>query len=216
MGNAFSDYGTFAHQLLEKWAKGELELWQLPLEWEAGYDQAMRHYFPPFMRGYDEKARLMGATYFAQFDGFPGYDVVSAERKFRVPIGDYEFDGIADLVLRDKNDGTLMVVDHKTKSAASMKKEMDTFRHQLYIYAEHVRQQYGEYPKTLCFNMLKSCELITEEFDPQRMDETIKWATETIDKICMDFTYESMPEDFHCRFLCDVRNQCPDCPIKGV
>lgn len=183
------------------------------MEWEAGYDKAMTHYFPPFMRGYDEKARAIGAAYFAQFNGFPGYDIVSAERKFTVNIGPYPFDGIADLVLRDQKDGSLMVIDHKTKSAVSMRKSIDTYRHQLYIYAAHVKDQYGEYPKKLAFNMLKSCEMIIEEFDEARMQETIDWATQTIDAICMDFDYPAQVDDFHCRFLCDVRMQCGDCPI---
>lgn len=158
LGNAFSDFGLFTHELLERWAKGELEPWQLPLEWEAGYESHMTHYFPPFMRNYDTKARELGAKYFASFDGFPGWSIVSAEKKFRVNIGPYPFVGIADLVLRNNETGKLMVIDHKTKSTDAMKRDMGLFRHQLYIYAEHVKQEYGEYPETLAFNMIKTNE----------------------------------------------------------
>lgn len=212
-GNAFSDYGTFAHQLLDRWAKGELEPWQLQIEWEAGYEAAVTHDFPPFMKGYREKARVMCSEYFGKFDGFPGYDIVSSERRFTVPIGPYEFEGIADLVLKSKEDGSLMVVDHKTKSPDSMRKELPKFRNQLYIYAAHVKHEYGEYPKTLAFNMLKTGELITEQFTEEQMKRTEEWAITTVDNICMDVEYIYQQDDFHCRFLCDVRAQCSHYPI---
>lgn len=212
-GNAFSDYGTFAHSLLDRWAKGELEPWQLQIEWEAGYDAAMEHDFPPFMKGYREKAKVIVSNYFASFDGFPGYDIVSSERRFTVPIGPYTFEGIADLVLRNKEDGSLMVVDHKTKSADSMRKELDHFRNQLYIYAAHVKNEYGQYPKTLAFNMLKTGELITEQFTEEQMKKTEEWAVSTVDAICMDVDFPYQTDDFHCRFLCDVRGKCIHCPI---
>lgn len=165
------------------------------------------------MRNYDEKARAMGANYFASFDGFPGWTVVSAEKRFRVNIGAYPFVGIADLVLRNNEDGKLMVVDHKTKAPDAMKKGMNLFRHQLYIYAEHVRQEYGEYPATLAFNMIRTGEMITEDFDEERLAETVRWAADTIEAICLDFDYEPRVDDFHCRFLCNVRGTCPNCPV---
>lgn len=183
------------------------------MEWEAGYDTAIVHDFPPFMKNYREKARVVCSNYFASFDGFPGYDIVSSERRFTVKIGPYDFDGIADLVLRDQKDGSLMVVDHKTKSTESMKKDLPRFRNQLYIYAAHVKDQYGEYPKKLAFNMLKTGDLLVEEFNEEQMQATIEWAVSTVDTICMDIDYNYQQDDFHCRFLCDVRGQCVHCPI---
>lgn len=212
-GNAFSDYGTFAHSLLERWAKGELAPWELQIEWESGYDAAVTHPFPPFMKNYDSKAKALGSAYFASFNGFPGYDIISSERRFTVPIGPYEFDGIADLVLRNQADGSLMVIDHKTKGASSMKKDIKLYRKQLYIYAHYVKQEYGEYPKTLAFNMIKTGELISEPFSMERMNETTDWVVSTIDAICTDTEFLPNPDAFHCQFLCDVRAQCPHVPI---
>lgn len=185
----------------------------MPIEWQKGYDSAITHYFPPFMKNYREKAREQGEAFFSSFDGFPGYDIVSTERRFVIKFGPYDLEGVSDLVLKDKIDGSLMVIDHKTKGASSMRKDMDLFRHQLYIYAAHVKQQYGEYPKLLAFNMIKTCELIKEEFTLEQMRKTEEWVISTIDDICMDMEYLPSVEEFHCRFLCDVRSQCENCPI---
>lgn len=212
-GNAFSDYGLFTHSLLDRWAKGELEPWQLPIEWEAGYEAAITHYFPPFMKNYDEKARQLGRDYFASFDGFPGYDIVASEHRFTTLIGPYPFDGIVDLVLRDQKDGSLLVIDHKTKGLSSMQREFDLFRNQLYIYAAHVKEQYGEWPSKLAFNMIKTGNLLVEEFSEEQMQKTIDWAVSTIDKICMDFEFAPNVENFHCRQICDVRSQCDEYPM---
>lgn len=185
----------------------------MQIEWEAGYDAAVTHDFPPFMKNYREKARGMCSEYFGSFHGFPGYSIVASEHRFTVPIGPYEFEGVVDLVLRNDEDNSLMVIDHKTKSPDSMRREMDKFRNQLYIYAAHVKDEYGEYPKTLAFNMLKTGELITEQFSEEQMKATAEWAITTVDNICMDMEFAYQQDDFHCRFLCDVRAQCVHCPI---
>lgn len=212
-GNAFSDYGTFAHTLLEKWAKDELGTWQLESEWESGYRQAVTHSFPPYMKNYSAKAYEEGRQFFSSFSGFPGLEIVSAEKLFEVNVGRHKFTGIADLVLRDELTGGLVVIDHKTKGAASMKKDYSTFIHQLYIYALHVKQDYGEYPELIGFNMIKPRTMIWEAFDPAKLETTIQWADSTIETIENDMDFNPCPDNHRCRFICDVRGACPHCPI---
>lgn len=212
-GNAFSDYGNFAHHLLEQWAIGEIDAENLPFEWDAGYDKAINHYFPPYMKGYREKAYLLGADYFSLFSGFDGYEIVSAEETFNVDIGPYPFTGIVDLVLRDGKTGEFMVVDHKTKGESTMKKDLDLFSRQLYIYAAHVKEKYGKSPDTLAFNMIKTSQLITQPFLPEKMEETIQWATDIIDEISMATDFAEKPTPHFCRYICDVRSGCPHVPI---
>ena len=38
IGNAFASFGTLVHELLEKYAKGEAELWDLPQMYEWMFD----------------------------------------------------------------------------------------------------------------------------------------------------------------------------------
>lgn len=175
------------------------------MEWDIGYDDAVTHAFPPFMKGYDEKARRMGSQYFSSFQGFPGYDVVASEERFTVSIGAYRFKGIVDLVLRNK-DG-LFIVDHKTKSPSSMQKDYSLFRRQLYIYAQYVKDKYGEYPARLAFNMIKTGKLIDEPFSMAEMKDTVEWAEAIIDEINMCEDFEANTSS-RCRILCDQRKQC--------
>lgn len=219
-GNAWSDFGNLCHKLLEQYARGELSLFQLPEEYENRYRSAVVHNFPPFPKGYPEKTYQQGLDYFTNFEGVAdGYEILSAEEKFEIPIGDYTVIGISDLVLRDKETGELTVIDHKTKSPASMKHDYPLYQNQLYLYAEHVRLKYGQYPEWLQFNMIKDpASPFMERFDLNQMEATKKWFVEQIDRIYLDDTWDATQAqkikegkgDFYCRWICPVFGYCSD------
>lgn len=170
----------------------------------------MTHSFPPFPKGMPQKYYEAGLKYFESFDGFgDNYEIMSAEEKFELDISGYTFVGIADLVLKDKNTGGLVVIDHKSKSANSMKKELDTYRKQLYIYAAHVYQKYGVYPEKLMFNMFKEGNFIEEVFDKDMYDQTMQWVVDTIENILFETDWEAKTDGYFCKFVCSVLDSCP-------
>jgi len=208
--NAFSEYGTLAHSILEEWADGFLTAEELPLEYERRYGSVVTSWFPPFPKGYAQKAYDQGLDYFRGFNGFgEGLEIVSAEKKYITKIGQYTFSGIVDLVLKDK-EGNFIVYDHKTKSAASMKKEMDLYRRQLYIYARFVYEEFGVFPKTIGFNMIKTNEVIEETFNKEKYDETMAWVEQTIDSILMENEWGTCKSDYFCKFICGLMGHCPE------
>ena len=222
-GNAWSDYGTLVHEILEEWAQGKLKDGELAQAFDERYDRAMVHAYPPFPKGYEEKSRLQAMDYFTNFKGFgePGqFEVVSAEEKFTVKIGSYNMVGISDLVLRDTNTGKLTVIDHKTKSPNSMKHDRAMYTNQLYIYALHVHQKYGEWPERIAFNMIKDGgTLLGEMFDEAHLQKTLEWAEETIDNIYLEDDWiakraeavaakEKGAGSFYCEWICPVYGYC--------
>lgn len=215
-GNFFSDYGSFGHELLEKWAKGELETFALASEYDDLYNLSVIHDPPPFPKGMSERYFEAGARYFENFDGFGDqWDILDVEEKFSIQIRGHEFLGIADLVLRDKNTGKITVIDHKSKSKSSMEREIDTYRHQLYIYAMFVKQKYGVYPEKIAFNMFKEGYVIEETFDPAQLEKTEDWIEATINEILADTTFQPTPNNYFCHYLCGVSGFCGSCPPKN-
>lgn len=177
--------------------------------YEEGYDEAVVHRPPPYPKGYAEKTYELGKAYFENFKGFGDeWKIVSAEEKFEIDIGGYPFVGISDLVLEHKETGELMVVDHKTKSAASMKKEKDTYVRQLYIYAAHVKKKYGKFPKIMRFNMIKTGEYIDEEFDQKKFDDTMQWVVDTIESILLEREWNINVNSYFCSQICGGRDYC--------
>lgn len=209
-GNGFSDYGTFCHKLLEEWALGQCPDFALAEEYQNRYEANVTHAFPPFPRGMEQKYYEQGLAYFENFQGFGDqYEILTAEERFEVDIGGYTIVGVADLTLRDTGTNEIIVVDHKSKSKTSMKRDMQVFRMQLYTYAAFVKQRFGVFPNELMFNMFRDGDFIRETFDPAMYEKTCRWIVDTIHEIeqCKDWIISS--SSYFCRHVCSVFDACP-------
>ena len=212
----FSQYGTLMHSILEQYYKGDLPLFCLADEWRDRYENEVIMTPPPFPSGFGDKNYALAVDYLENFNGLPdGYEVLAVEKKFVINISGYNISGVADLVVRGP-DG-IEVWDHKTKSDASMKKEYQLYRNQLYLYAIWVHQAYGEWPARICFNMIKSMSMISEEFDEAQAYITEQWFVETIEQIeeC-DFLEgwttciknDERREPYFCKWICSNNQSC--------
>lgn len=215
-GNYFSDYGTWAHQLLEQYAKNNIPCFALAEAYQEGYDEAVSHRPPPFPKGMAEKYYEAGLRYFETFDGFGDeWEIAvidekpAVECRFEIDIGGYPFVGVADLVLKHKETGEIMVVDHKSKSKNSMDKEIGVYRRQLYVYAEFIRQKLGVFPSILRFNMFKEGYFIDEPFDIEAHNETMDWIVDTIESILLESEWKVSKSSYFCKFICSVLDDCP-------
>ena len=217
----FSEYGSLMHSILEQYYKGDLPEFCLADEWRSRYESEVIVAPPPFPKGFGEKNYNAAIQYLENFEGIPdGYKVLSVEKKFVLDIGGYPVSGIADLVLCDTAlQPDIIIVDHKTKSMASMKKEYQIYRMQLYLYAIWCKQEYGVYPKTLRFNMVKDMVNIDEPFDEAMVDVTKKWFIDGIHAIeeCDIFESwttcigdEETKEPYFCKWICGCNTSCDD------
>lgn len=216
--NFFSEYGSFAHKLLEGYFKNEIPQFLLAEEWSSGYEEAVKCPPPPFPRGYGEKAYNAGLEYFETFDGFGDeWETISVEEKFVINIGGYKMVGIADLVLRNKETGEYWIIDHKSKSASSMSKDLQTYRHQLYIYAMWLKEKYGVYPAKLSFNLFKEKKMVDEIFSEDQIEATTQWVLGLINRIETCDLFEDWAtcikddaerEDYYCKNICGCNDRC--------
>ena len=208
--NSYAEYGLLCHSLLERWAKGELMSFELADAYETEYDEAVKHYFPPFPKGLAGRYYDEGLQYFRSFDGFGGdMEILSVEDKFELDIRGNRFVGIADLVLRDRNTGDITVIDHKSKSMNSMKKAQYENTRQLYTYAAYVKERFGAFPTLLRFNMFRYGVNIDEPFSMKRYEETMDWIERTIAEIRAEREWKVSSSSYFCRFICSTRLYCP-------
>ena len=194
IGNAFSDWGSFMHSLLEQYFKGELEFFELSQVYVSAYGENAKCDFPP-NKYCDLKDRYFraGKEYLDEFDGlFEDYQIVGVEQKVKIDIEGRPFVGVIDLLL-EKN-GDYVIVDHKSKSSFKSKKELAEYARQLYLYALYVHHRYGKWPIELIFHMVRSGgELIKVPFIKEECDEAERWFLQTIDKIYEDVHFQSRP-----------------------
>lgn len=212
--NAFAEQGTLIHDILDKWAKGELSKEELALEYDLRFEDEVPSAFPRMMKDYRTKAFELGHKYFASFDGFEGFKILSAEEKFETDLFGRRFIGIVDMILEDEATKELIVCDHKSKSLTAFRKAEDEMYRQQLLYSKFVYEKYGKYPDRLMFNLFKEMGLKKERpFTKEAYDAAIAWAKEMIERIesfeVLDFM-ESKEQDFFCTEICGMRKHCPN------
>lgn len=209
--NFFSQYGTFAHSVFEKYNKGELEIYELASYYNDNYYSNVTEEAPPnkyvdlnesyFNKGYD---------YFVNIKDNPDEEIIGAEVKFEFTIDVMDkprkFIGYIDKVSRDKNG--FVVTDYKSKGKFKNKEELHDYTRQLYIYAIALKEMYGEYPYKLVFEQFK--ENITQEicFNEKDLEETYDWIRNTIRLIYDEIDFPKTQNDFFCSYLCSARDTC--------
>lgn len=211
--NAFAQYGSLIHALIDEWAKGQLEIDQLPEEYKERYAESVTVPFPRYMRGISEKMYDAGLAYCENFDGFPGYDILATEKTYSTKIGDHNFKGIIDMMLRDRKNGGLIILDHKSKSLSTFKKERKTIWKQQLLYSKFAYEALGEWPKTLAFNLFREGGMIIEQpFDQAEYEETLEWAKNIMDEITendmLNMIQMKDKPDVFCNEICGMRAYC--------
>lgn len=211
--NAFSQYGTLMHSLIERWANKELTKEQMINAWKEEYPNCVIEKWPKFLasKGYAKKAYEDGLKYLENFDEFPGYTIIAAEEKFKTTIAGRPFVGVIDLLLKDNETGKIIIMDHKSKSKSTFKKSADSMYKQILLYSKHVKEAYGQFPDIMRFNLFKECAYDSRDFNKRDYEQTLKWAEEIIEKIenfdIIDW-FEAKNKDFFCENICSVRKFC--------
>ena len=154
IGNCFSSYGLEVHSIMERYAKGELTLWDLVGIYEWEFDAAVPEKFPSTKYCKDMRKLYydQGLEYLKNFAGYDDRKILEVESQFDYEIDDWTFNGVIDLVFEDK-DGKLIIQDYKSKSSFKNKREQAEYARQLYLYALFVKKKYGRYPDNKEKNM---------------------------------------------------------------
>ena len=209
IGNCFSSYGLEVHSIMERYAKGELTLWDLVGIYEWEFDAAVPEKFP-YTKYCKDMRKLyydQGLEYLKNFAGYDDRKILEVESQFDYEIDDWTFNGVIDLVFEDK-DGKLIIQDYKSKSSFKNKREQAEYARQLYLYALFVKKKYGRYPDILRFMMFRKNMSIDIPFNESDLNEALSWARETVKEIreCWDFTPTC--DEFFSENLCNHREYC--------
>lgn len=219
--NAFASWGSLMHKCLELYFKGELFLGELVEYYEEHYEEYMTRDFP--YNKYvdmDEDYYNAGIEYLSNFIGLDSrYEVVGVEKEIDISINGNRVVGFIDLILQDKQDGKYIVVDHK--SAKELKgAKLEEYLNQVYLYSMFIKEEYGGYPKLLAFNLIKGNKVISTQFDKIRLEQSIEWFTNQVNKSVCDTEFHDAIEisgrdietfahnDWFCNNLCSARAFC--------
>lgn len=208
----YASYGSFMHNLIEEFYKGIITKEEMLTKFLFGFQENVIGRRP--QQSTVEKYIQLGIEYLKGFAPFP-YNMVAVEKKVEFELGGKKFIGFIDYL--GEKDGEYYIVDNKSrelKPRSGRKKptvkdqELDEMLKQLYLYAAAIKQEYGKYPKALCFNCFKNRVFIEEPFSEKTFSETVEWFLKTIDDIADENDFLPYLDFFSCNYICGVNNDC--------
>lgn len=207
--NAFAQYGSLVHSIMERYAKKELELWELTDVYKREYKSAITEKFPysPYCNLADLYYK-QGVQFLNNFSGYGKYKILGVEEDFELEIDDWIFIGIMDLVYEDDK-GRLILLDYKSKSSFKNKEEKRKYARQLYLYCLYIKQKYGKFPDELQFFMFRKDHHESFSFSLEDFEEAQKWAKDTVKEIRECKWFYPTCEEFFGENLCNNRKNCP-------
>lgn len=216
VSNFYAELGSFMHHILEK-----ILLKEMKVEDAAEYfvNNIDNHVFCEIKKSTADKAieaciEYLAATDMEMLDGF---DIVGVEMKCEYGINDLNQVGYIDLLLKHKEEGYFVIVDHKSsgyplkKDGGVLKSKETMFRdykRQAYLYATYVYGTYGQFPKEIWWNHFKDNKIAKIEFDEDEYKEAVRWFVNTISEIYEDNDFMPNMNYFTCNVLCDFREEC--------
>ena len=215
--NFFGQYGKFMHEILEKYERGELSLFDISGYYEENFLENVSCDAPdnPYVdikQSYYDK----GLDYLNNIDLIlDKYEVLGIEKGVTTTIGDHQLIGFIDLLLKDKVTGDITVLDHKSASIKFKKngeirkadlEHVEDFKRQLYLYSKSVIEEYGVEPKYLSWNLFNEQRWLTIDFKRKEYDAALKWAADTIATIEQETVWLPNPSRYFCQNICDMKD----------
>lgn len=208
----YSSYGSFMHKLIERYYKGELTKNEMPMIFLNEFSERVKGIRP--QENIVKKYIQCGSDYLKDFKPFK-YKMIDVEKRV-----DFELDGISFVGYIDylgEKDGEYYIIDNKSRNLKPRSNrlkptlkdyELDLMLKQLYIYSAAIKQEYGRFPKGLCFNCFRTGNFIEEPFSENAYNMTIEWAKKKIEEIKNADEFHPKIEFFSCNYICGVSDDC--------
>lgn len=208
----YASYGSFMHKLIENYYRGILSKDELLTEFLTGFSNNVKGERPK--ESTVQKYIRCGVDYLKGFQPFK-YTMVDVEKRVDFEIDGLKFVGYIDYI--GEKDGEYYIIDNKSRDLKPRSKrakptakdrELDLMLRQLYIYSVAIKQEYGKFPKALCFNCFKSGVFIEEPFNEKAYNEAIEWVKKSVDDIKTADDFYPNRDFFSCHYICGVSDDC--------
>lgn len=214
--NFYAENGKCMHEVFESVFSGDTPIDDCTNLYLEKYDLICEQERESVMNSTFEKC----LSYLSEMDDIDRekYDVLGTEIKLEFYLEKYKFIGVADLVVKNKNNGNIILIDHKQanhflkKDGTPLKNQLENFlayRNQMYLYCAGIEQQLEIVPNKIVWHHFKDGGATTViPFTSDEYENTKQWAISLIEKIKNDDVFENVDSYTMCSSLCNYRNDC--------
>lgn len=214
--NYYAANGKAMHEVMEALLSGKISIEDCPQYYAEIYDTIYETTKQSTMDITHEKCM----DYLCVMDDIDRdmYEILGVELRLDFKIQKYKFIGFADLVVRNKTTGEVILVDHKQanhflkKDGTPLKNQTDNFlayKKQMYIYCKGLYDCLGLKVDKIVWHHFKDLgELTIIPYRQEESDEALNWAVHLIEAIKKDNKFKNTSSFLMCTALCDFRNEC--------
>lgn len=217
--NSYAEVGSYGHELLERIFTKKISPEEALEECSEEFEFRITEYMSEesLMKKYEALCQyLVNLDVDAFFDA---YEVLGVEKQFKWKIDNIKLIGFADLILKRKSDGVIILVDHKSSGhfmkadgitpLKNQEENLMAYTHQMYLYADAMKKTMGFYPDKIVWNhFLDGGKKSIINFDDHELASTLDWVRALIKIIYEDDVFDCKQNYMMCHVLCDYRDSC--------
>lgn len=215
--NAFAQYGSLVHSIIERLLKGEIDTFDAAGVFEKEFAEKITVDFPPIKNGdlrsnYYEK----GLDYFSNLSANDDIaKILGVEEEIRFEISGKPFIGYIDLRYLDR-DGNMVIQDQKSSNikfkkdgnpAKASAEKMKHYEYQVYLYSKPFIES-GEKVDRLRWNFFNNQTYYEIPWTANGYKEAINWAEDRLETIGNEALWLPKPDWYFCHNICDVSEGC--------
>lgn len=221
--NAFAEIGSYGHYLNEQIFKKSMTVQQALDDCVENFDD---HVFEYISDSSKEKKCMALCDYLTDFDETyeERFEVIAVEIELHWKIRRHKCIGYPDLILRNKDNGKIYLVDHKSaghfmkKDGTPLKNQEENFYaylHQMYLYCDAIKKKLGlQVDYIVWSHFLDNGSVTVIPFNEDDYNDSLKWVVDTIKKIYKESEFEAKENYMMCFKLCNFRDG--DCEYKEL
>lgn len=217
--NYFSQFGLVLHDLLEDFWNGDLDLWDLPMEFDDKHSKDVTEPLPHFLVQYaTDQKNFDGAMKFLEDLDWnrDEWEVLGNETTINCEYKGLQLTIRPDLIAKNKETGLVYLIDYKTsnpfnkRSGKPIQKKIDPYWKQLSLYAYFIEKELGIKIDKLriYFPKLTLDKTLEVRYTKELAEETLDWWHSTALKAIAEEEFLPNVDNFFCGNLCGVRNIC--------
>jgi hypothetical protein len=211
----FGDFGTYIHDVLEKYFKRELAEFELPKYYEEHYREKVTAQLPPYPPNMGETYYNDGLNFFLNIDfDLDKYDIVSIEEYMYFEYNEKNLVIKPDIILRDKDTGEYILLDiktHKLKGNKTDNKTIEGYMRQAQLYTYGIWQVKGIQISKIMIWYVRNQQITETAVDSLKIMETMDWVDNAVKEIKQEEKWEanlSKSNDYWCSHICSMSLVC--------